>query len=185
MSPEGKFYLYREYCESNLPISEAARAILERSPKDEDIYATLAPPDMWHRTQTSGKTKAALFSEYGVSFTKTSNDREAGWLALKELLYARGEEAPRLTIFSQCTEIIRCLPALRIDKIRPTDCATEPHEITHAPDALRGFAIFYAVPPKDNTAGKRSVWTRDMWEDYYSAGEEERNYLKRKYGEPI
>ena len=185
VSPEGKFYLYREYCESNLPISEAARAILERSPKDEDIYATLAPPDMWHRTQTSGKTKAALFSEYGVSFTKTSNDREAGWLALKELLYARGEEAPRLTIFSQCTEIIRCLPALRIDKIRPTDCATEPHEITHAPDALRGFAIFYAVPPKDNTAGKRSVWTRDMWEDYYSAGEEERNYLKRKYGEPI
>ena len=185
VSPEGKFYLYREYCESNLPISEAARAILERSPKDEDIYATLAPPDMWHRTQTSGKTKAALFSEYGVSFTRTSNDREAGWLALKELLYARGEEAPRLTIFSQCTEIIRCLPALRIDKIRPTDCATEPHEITHAPDALRGFAIFYAVPPKDNTAGKRSIWTRDMWEDYYSAGEEERNYLKRKYGEPI
>ena len=185
VSPEGKFYLYREYCESNLPISEAARAILERSPKDEDIYATLAPPDMWHRTQTSGKTKAALFSEYGVSFTRTSNDREAGWLALKELLYARGEEAPRLTIFSQCTEIIRCLPALRIDKIRPTDCATEPHEITHAPDALRGFAIFYAVPPKDNTAGKRSVWTRDMWEDYYSADEEERNYLKRKYGEPI
>lgn len=185
VSPEGKFYLYREYCESNLPISEAARAILERSPEGEDVYATLAPPDMWHRTQTSAKTKAAIFSEYGVTFTKTSNNREAGWLALKELIYSREGKEPRLLIFSQCTEIIRCLPALIIDKVRPTDCATEPHEITHAPDALRGFAIFYASPSTDEKSAKRTVWTRDMWEDFLSAGEDEKNYLKRKYGEPI
>ena len=185
VSPEGRFYLYREYCESNLPISEAARAILERSPKDEDVYATLAPPDMWQRTQTSGRTKAALFSEYGVNFTKTSNNREAGWLALKELIYSRGENPPKLVIFSQCTEIIKCLPALRIDKVRPTDCDTEPHEITHAPDALRGFAIFYASPSSPETGKRHAVWTSDMWEDFHSAGEEEQNYLKRKYGEPI
>ena len=184
-SPDGRFYLYREYCESNLPISEAARAILERSPTDEDVYATLAPPDMWQRTQTSGKTKAALFSEYGVNFTKTSNNREAGWLALKELIYSRDEMPPRLVIFSQCTEIIKCLPALRIDKVRPTDCATEPHEITHAPDALRGFAIFYAAPGASDKEKRRATWTADMWEDFLSAGEDEKNYLKRKYGEPI
>ena len=182
ISPEGKFYVYREYCESDLPISEAARAISERTPKTEDVYATLAPPDLWSRSQETGRSKASLFSEFGINFTKTSNDREAGWLSLKELL--RGDE-PRLYIFSACTEIIRCLPALQIDKIRTSDCATEPHEITHAPDALRGFAIFYAAPHKEEDKLIKRVWSPDMWEDYYAAGEEERKYLKRKYGEPL
>lgn len=182
ISPDGQSYVYREYCESGLTISEAAGAILERTPKGEDIFATLAPPDLWSRTQTTGKTKASLFSEYGINFTRTSNDREAGWLSLKELI--RGEE-PRLRIFSQCTEIIKCLPALTVDKIRPTDCATEPHEITHAPDALRGFAIFYATPSEVREAVHRSRWTSDMWEDFWAADEEGRKYLKRKYGEPI
>ncbi len=182
ISPEGKFYVYREYCESDLPISEAARAITERTPTGEDIYATLAPPDLWSRSQETGRSKASLFSEFGINFTKTSNDREAGWLSLKELL--RGDE-PRLYIFSVCTEIIRCLPALQIDRIRTSDCATEPHEITHAPDALRGFAIFYASPRKEEEAIIKRAWSPDMWEDYYAAGEEERKYLKRKYGEPL
>ena len=185
VSPDRKFYLYREYCESNLPISAAAKNILERSPEREDVYATLAPPDMWNRTQTSGKTKASIFSEYGLNFTRTSNDREAGWLALKELLRPGEDGTPRLMIFSQCTEIIKCLPALQVDKVRPTDCANEPHEITHAPDALRGFAIFYSSPAATETAKKEARWFEDMWEDYYSAREEEKKYLKRKYGEPI
>lgn len=182
ISPEGRFFVYREYCRSDLPISEAARAILERTPKNEDVYATLAPPDLWSRSQETGRSKAALFSEFGLNFTKTSNDREAGWLSLKELLH--GDE-PQLRIFSPCTEIIKCLPALQIDKIRTSDCATEPHDITHAPDALRGFAIFYATPKKEEKSTVRNAWTRDMWEDYYAAGEEEKKYLKRKYGEPL
>ena len=182
VSPEGRFFVYREYCESDLSISEAARAITERTPKNEDVYATLAPPDLWSRSQETGRSKASLFSEFGVSFTKTSNDREAGWLSLKELLRT---EKPRLQIFSVCTEIIKCLPALQIDKIRTSDCATEPHEITHAPDALRGFAIFYAAPKSEEREPIRTIWSPDMWEDYYAAGEEERKYLKRKYGEPL
>lgn len=183
VSPEGKFFVYREYCESNLPISAAARAINARTLPTEDIYATLAPPDLFSRSQETGKTKASLFSEYGVNFTKTSNDREAGWLALKELI-SDGEGGPILRIFSTCTEIIRCLPALMRDKIRPTDCATEPHEITHAPDALRGFAIFHARP-KSARPKARCAWTSDMWEDYRLADKAEKNYLKSKYGEPI
>ena len=182
VSPDGNYVLYREYCKSDLPISAAARAILERTPSGEEIYATLAPPDLFSRTQETGKTKASLFSEYGVNFTKTSNDREAGWLALKELLCG-GAEGTRLKIFSTCTEIIRCLPQLLRDKVRPTDCATEPHEITHAPDALRGFAIFHSRPKKKNDRPK-AVWTRDMWEDYNAADNAEKNYLKQKYGEP-
>ena len=183
VSPEGKFFVYREYCESNLPISAAARAINARTLPTEEIYATLAPPDLFSRSQETGKTKASLFSEYGVNFTKTSNDREAGWLALKELI-SDGDGGPTLKIFSTCTEIIRCLPALLRDKIRPTDCATEPHELTHAPDALRGFAIFHARPKSVKSTG-RCTWSSDMWEDYRLADKAEKNYLKSKYGEPI
>ena len=183
VAPDGVCYVYRELCKPNLTISEAASRILSMTPKNEDIYATLAPPDLFSRSQETGKTKATLFSEYGVNFTKTSNDRECGWLALKELMIER-EGKTRLKIFHTCTEIIKCLPALITDKIRPTDCSTEPHEITHAPDALRGFAIFNSRPKEENRAG-RIGWTADMWEDYLSADEEEKKYLKKKYGEPI
>lgn len=183
VSPEGCAYVYREYCESGLPISAAARAICERTPVGEDIYATLAPPDLFARTQESGKTKASLFGEFGVTFTKTSNDRECGWLAIKELLCDTGTGV-RLKIFKNCTELIRCLPALTVDKIRPTDCANEPHEITHAPDALRGFAIFHTRPALPEMKTSYSSWTRDMWEDYDSADEGGKKYLKQKYGEP-
>lgn len=184
VSPENKAYVYREFCQSDLPISASCAAILARTPKGEEIYATLAPPDLWSRSQETGRTKASLFSEYGINFTKTSNDRETGWLAVKELLQ-NSDGGARLQIFSVCTELIKCLPALTVDKIRPTDCANEPHEITHAPDALRGFAIFYARPANTKANSKRTIWTRDMWEDYDCAGEEERKYLKSKYGEPI
>ena len=182
VAPDRRSFVYREFCESNLPISAAARGILERTPRSEDIYATLAPPDLFSRTQESGRTKAAIFAENGVVFTKSSNDRETGWLALKELL---AHEERGIKIFDTCTELIRCLPALQTDKLRPTDCATEPHDITHAPDALRGFAIFYARPAEEIRDIKRCVWTADMWEDYLSADLEERKYLKTKYGEPI
>ena len=182
ISPSGDAYVYREYCESNLPISAAAEKILEFTPKDEKIYATLAPPDMWSRSQESGKSKAEIFQASGVTFTKTANDRECGWLAVKELLRADGKR-PGIFFFPTCTEIIRCLPQLMIDKLRPTDCATEPHEITHAPDALRGFAIFRARPNEKEGLG-RMTWSADMWEDYRRADSGGRQYLIKKYGEP-
>jgi len=183
VAPDGKCYVYRELCKSNLTISEAASEILGLTPRNEDIYATLAPPDLFSRTQETGKTKASLFSEYGINFTKTSNDRECGWLAVKELLKKR-DTGVKIKFFSTCAEIIKCLPALITDKIRPTDCATEPHEITHAPDALRGFAIFHSRPAEITSKGSR-LWSNDMWEDYLAASETEKKYLRNKYGEPI
>ncbi len=184
VSPDGRAYVYRELCISDLPISEAACEILSHTPPHEQIYATLAPPDLFSRSQESGKSKATLFASYGVPFTKTSNNREAGWLCVKELLREKND-APMLRIFSHCTELIRCLPALQIDKRRPTDCATEPHDITHAPDALRGFAVYFTRPAAAPEARHGRLWSADMWEDYFAADEEGRQYLKRKYGEPL
>ena len=182
--PSGRSTVFRELCESDLPISRAAEAILEFSPKDEDVYATLAPPDLFARVQETGRTKAEIFGECGVRLTKTSNERETGWLAIKELLCKSGE-AGGLEIFETCPELIRTLPALVRDKLRPTDCANEPHDLTHAPDALRGFAIFHTAPKRDAREGTKRQWSRDMWEDYLSASGEDKKYLKKKYGEPI
>ena len=138
-------YVYREFAESGLPISAAARGILERTPTGEDIYATLAPPDLWSRSQESGRSKATIFSEFGINFTKTSNDRETGWLAIKELLCDTGRDTG-IKIFSNCRELIKCLPALTVDPVRPTDTRSEPHELTHAPDALRYFVAGRPTP---------------------------------------
>ena len=182
VSPDSTSYVYREFCESNLTISQAADEILKRTPQDEDIYATLAPPDLWSRSQETGRSKAAIFSEFGINLTKTANDRECGWLAVKELLLG-GEGRQAIRIFSVCTEIIKCLPALTVDKLRPTDCSNDPHEITHAPDALRGFAIFY-VRPAEEARVIKCRWSADMWEDYITADDSGKKYLKKKYGEP-
>jgi phage terminase large subunit len=177
-------YVYKELGASNLPISEASKAMLDMTEEKEDIYATFAPPDMWSRSQETGRDKAQIFYENGLTLTKASNDREAGWLAIKELL-SSPTRGVRLKIFSFCNEIIKCLPALVIDKMKPSDCLTEPHEITHAPDALRGFAIFYTRPAEEKKIVKRAAWSEDMWEDYLTASREGQNYLKQKYGEPL
>ena len=184
LSPEGDAYVYREICESDLIISEAARRIREAS-VGESIYATLAPPDLFSRSQETGKSKALLFAEGGVPFTRSSNDRETGWLAIKELLKQDEAGHARLHIFRSCREIIRCLPMLQIDPIAPTDTLREPHAITHAPDALRGFAITFTHPAQARETKVRRPWSADMWEDYKNAGESERRYLKNKYGEPL
>lgn len=145
---KGNYYVYREYARSDKVISVGAREINEFTPSGEYVEYTASPPDMWGRTQESGKTKADLFSESGLILLKSSNNREAGWLAIKDLLSTN-----RLFIFDNCIELIDCITSLQRDKRHPTDCATEPHNITHLPDALRYFVLQFtspSEPPKGN-----------------------------------
>lgn len=145
VAPNGRNYVYKEIHRKDLTISDAAAEIL-RVNNGEEIYEFLAPPDLWSRQRETGRTTAEIFSEAGLFLTKTSNNRTAGWLAVKEELKLRtwedSRKAPRLQIFANCRHLIKNLPLLRHDERDPTDCATEPHEITHAPDALRGFCIY-------------------------------------------
>ena len=95
-----------------------------------------------------------------------------------------GQLKPKLQIFSTCMNLIRCLPELQYDEKKVNDAATEPHEITHAPDALRGFCVYWTVKADTEKAATKADWTQDMWEDYYNADEEGRRYLMQKYGNP-
>lgn len=174
-------YVFKELCESNLPISDAAQKIIDYTDKTEDVYATLAPPDLWNRSQETGKSKAFIFEDAGLRLTKSNNDREAGWLAIKELLKKDANGEARLHIFSNCTQLIKYLPMLQRDPRKPTDTQNEPHEITHAPDSLRYFAIFYTYPAP-TPEGARVRYTEDQLEDYRNASQSEREYLIKKLG---
>ena len=146
----GNYYVYREYAESDKIISEGAQDICALS-EGERIEYTVAPPDMWSRSQESAKDKSDIFAENGLVLIKGSNDREAGWLAVKEMLRIYGEgdrQYARLKIFSSCERLSEYLPALQRSVKKPTDCMTEPHEITHLPDALRYFMLLYTTPSK-------------------------------------
>lgn len=177
-------YVYKELCESDLPISTAAEKINAFTNTDEDIYCTLAPPDLWNRSQETGKSKALLFSEAGLSLVKSNNDREAGWLSIKELLKKDANGEARLHIFSNCTQLIKHLPALQRDPRKPSDTATEPHEITHSPDALRYFAIYWTRPNPEQDKDLRVAYSPDLLKDYKRASPEERKMMIERYGKP-
>lgn len=151
ISPQGHAYVYRELLEPGLIISRAAAETLLRT-GDEKIEFTFAPPDLWSRQRETGATTDRLFAREGVSLTKASNNRVGGWLALKEWLAPDENGEARLRIFDTCRGLIDCIPALLHDSLNPNDCARNPHDITHAPDALRYFAVSRSAP--GTTAGQ-------------------------------
>lgn len=175
IAPDGKAYVYDEVYESGLIVSEAAKRILRKA---AGVTVFIAPSDLWSRQKDSGKSIAELFSENGVYLTKIFPDRVQGWLCLKEWLKpyeieseaevetgeksdGKGSEKAkrrdcRMKIARNCTNLIRCLPLLLHDGKIAGDVATKPHEITHAPDALRYFAAYRsAVPTKEPKDEKR------------------------------
>ena len=148
---EGNCYIYREVYKSELIISEACAAMRSAEGEDEEIYARYAPPDLWGRSNTDGKPRIEYFFEGGFIFQKADADREAGWANVKEWLKVytdnqTKEKTARLKIFKNCYNLIRTLPAIPRDEKKPNDCAKEPHELTHAPDALRYLLIQAPMP---------------------------------------
>lgn len=167
IDPHGYEYCYKELYESDLIISEAAAKILELN-GDDKIKITYAPPDLWNRRQDTGKNAYDIFRENGIILTKTSNNRILGWYSVQEHLKIEefkdeqtGETIKRskLRFFNTCRNILRTLPAIQRDEKNPNDCAKEPHELTHAPDAIRGFCI-------ERTKATRIMTEEElMWEE--------------------
>ena len=146
VDPDGRCYVYRQYAESNLIVSDAAKAQLWKTEPEENITFSIAPPDMWSRSKDNGKTQAAMFNESGVALLKADNNRKHGWSAVKELLKVQKDGKPRLIIFNTCDALIECMKCLMHDQKDPNDVAKQPHDITHGPDALRYFCQTYTLP---------------------------------------
>ena len=144
----GRAYVYREIYESGLIISAAASRI--RALSAEKVYASIAPPDLWNRRQDTGKSAAEIFAENGIALSAAQNDRVQGWYNLKEWLAPyrdeKGEMCASLRVFSNCINLIRTLPAITVSSKNPNDVANTPHELTHAPDAIRYFVAGRPAP---------------------------------------
>lgn len=149
LDERGHVTVIRELYEPDLIVSRAAERILALSP--EPVTATYAPPDLWNRQKDTGRSMWEIFEENGVRLLRADPNRVQGWMQVKEYLALQprgdGSMSPRLTVFSTCRNLIRTLPALQHDSRNVCDCATEPHEITHLPDALRYFLRSRASPP--------------------------------------
>lgn len=172
------YYVYREYGEPDRIISDGAKDIIELS-QGEHIQYTVAPSDIWARSQETAKSKADIFRENGLPLIKGNNNRETGWLALKDLLKVYNADdnkrESRLKIFSSCIQLVEYLPSLQRDAKKPTDCMTEPHNITHLPDALRYFAVQYIYPSAPAKPEKTEL---DKYKDRVLSG---KNKSRRSY----
>ena len=144
---KGKLYVQRECCISGLTLSIAAARVAGLCEGNRVEYA-VASPDLWNRRQDSGRSGFEIMqSVSGMPPMQPADDRRiAGWRVLREYLSAE-DGGPKLYIASSCTELIRCIPALLCDKVRIEDASSEPHSVTHAPEALR-YAVMSRVMPE-------------------------------------
>lgn len=147
---QGWAYAYRELYQSGLIATEAAKRILQSTATEEAIFQTLAPPDLWGKQSTTGKSIEEYMRGEGLILSQAKNDRMSGWMNLKEWLQvvpdAADKPAARLRIFENCPNLIECLETVQHDEKNVNDVATQPHEITHAPDAIRYFVAGRPLP---------------------------------------
>lgn len=199
MDEKGNGYVYRELYEgrdnhkgannAGHIASAAVERIKELTPDDEEIYMYLAPPDLWNKQSQTGRSTADTFRDHGITLTKVSNDRINGWMEMKEWLRVlpdeHGEPFTRLRVFSTCPNLIRCIPALQYDEKIVNDAAKQPHEITHAPDAIRYLCAWWTHSTEVTEQHEKAVWREDMWQDYHNADEAGKAYLIKKWGNPF
>lgn len=175
----GRCYVYREFAESKLIVSQAAGAALAATPYTERIEYTVAPPDMWSTMKDTGKTMAQKFMESGLSLVKANNSRVQGWMAVKELLKPMEDGRPGLLVFESCKGLIDDLMSIQHDEKNPSDCAKQPHELTHRPDALRYFCQLRTMPPELKEQEEEYLEPRrtQVYDDYMTGGELDESYL--------
>ena len=185
----GDAQVYREYDAPDKTI-RAACDIMRDLSEGEEIYQTLAPSDLWSREQITGMSRALHFSNNGVPLTQTSRDFLAGCASMKAWLEPRKDEngnpmKSRLTILEGAApNLYRSLCKIQKDKNRPNVYAKDPHDLTHDPDSLRSFCIWFTSPADVVEECVKRKWTEDMWEDFNNANERDKELLLRKYGEP-
>lgn len=144
---EGSIFVERELCRSGLTLGEAAIAVAEMLYGTDTAYV-VASPDLWNRRQDTGMSGFEIMSKYpGMPpMLPADNRRIAGWRVVREYLNTASGK-PRLRISRECPELIRSMQGLLCDRARAEDASSEPHALTHAPEALR-----YALMSRAATA---------------------------------
>ncbi len=179
----GRAQVYREYDCPDLIVSKAAKILLSIT-STEKVDGWLAPPDLWNRSQETGKSVATIFSEEGIHLIKVSNDLVDGVVHLKEWLQVREDGKPMLTFLKDtCPNAIKCLQKIQKDKLKPNVYAKQPHDLTHDVDSLRYFAVWWTCKPKV-APPKKKKWRQSYIDDYRHASKEIRALMIQEMGEP-
>lgn len=121
--------------------------------------------DMWNRQKDSGKSMAELFMLNQISIVKSNNNRVQGHLQMKQMLAPLSDGKPGLIFFDTCKEVINSLQCIQADETNPSDCAKNPHNITHAIDGVRYFCVS-RVLAKDDGATTSSVFEEEDEENF-------------------
>ena len=137
----GRSWVYRELYRKGLIVSDAAMAVRSHTLPGEAIQITFAPPDLWSRSRDSGKTSAEVFLQGGIPLVRADNNRVQGHLQIKELLSPMPDGRPGMVIFDTCKQLIDDIQAIQVDEKNPSDCAKQPHEVTHSVDSIRYYSV--------------------------------------------
>ena len=159
-------YVLREICQPNLTLGEAAARIVGGFGKFRPEYA-VASPDLWNRRQDSGRSGFEIMQGVaGMPPMIAADDRRvAGWRVVREYL-TPAEGGVGLRICRGCGELIHSMSSLLFDRVRAEDAASEPHAITHAPEALRYALMSRMRPPEEEreeefffpSTKKKTIW---------------------------
>lgn len=149
--PQGAIITYRElYGWNGTPnvglrwnATRVAQEIAKYEVGDKIAYGVIDPSAF---KVDGGPSPAERMASEGILFRRGDNSRIAGWDITRDRLCGidgdpdinYGVGTPMWYVFSNCTHIIRTLPALQHDINNPEDCDTDGED--HDPDALRyGF----------------------------------------------
>ena len=152
---DNNFWVYREHYTQRVTADLFARQVLEKE-HDEYIRYGILDSSTWARRGDAGPSIAETMIKEGCKWRpsdRSPRSRVAGKLELHKLLTKNSDTGqPKLKIFSNCTNLVRTLPMLPIDKNNPEDVDT--HAEDHAYDALRYGVMSRSVHPKSYEANK-------------------------------
>ena len=149
--PRGALVQYREWYgmapgQPNVGLKMTAEAvadgIIERQAPDEKIDYSVIDPAAF--SEDGGPSIGERMAKRGVYFQRADNSRVGkrgamgGWDMVRSRLVGE-DERPMIYFFDTCVHIIRTLPTMQHDDIRPEDLDSEAED--HAVDQLRYAAM--------------------------------------------
>lgn len=139
-----------------------AQGILEREAEDPGYMSGVADPAIF--TEDGGPSLAQRMSALGVTFRPADNKRVArlgamgGWDQLRARLVGDDDGRPGILFVSSCRDLIRTLPALQHDPMRPEDVDTDAED--HAADECRYAVMSRAYVKEAPVQPVRDSWAR-------------------------
>ena len=152
---DNNFWVYREHYTQRVTADIFARQVMEKEHNEYIRYGIL-DSSTWAKRGDAGPSIAETMIREGCKWRpsdRSPRSRVAGKLELHRLLTKDLDTGQlKLKVFSNCTNLVRTMPMLPVDKNNPEDVDT--HAEDHAYDALRYGVMSRTVHPKSYDANR-------------------------------